>query len=109
MRFLLTQCCMPLLRSTRSLSSLTALLNRATGPLLPPPKSYPTSDLTRTLGPSIKNNETALLAILSYHIIPGAEAYSSSLKNGMKLTTGLSAPGSPVPPLTARSGRGGDL
>lgn len=61
--------------------------------------------LVAAAGPEVKGNATIATALLSYHLVSGAAAYSSSLKDGQKLTTGLSAKGSPVPPLTVRRWR----
>lgn len=55
--------------------------------------------LLKNLGSDVASNTTLATTLLSYHIVPGAAAFSTSLKNGQNLETGLSARGSPVPPL----------
>lgn len=72
----------------------------------------PNNDAFQKLVSSIQNpslltdNQTAVTALLSYHIVPGAAATASSLSDGQQLKTAL---GGPVPPLTVSKSADGVL
>ncbi len=55
---------------------------------------------------AVTDNTTAITALLSYHIIPGAAATASSLSDGQQLKTAL---GGPVPPLMVTKSADGVL
>jgi uncharacterized surface protein with fasciclin (FAS1) repeats len=56
-------------------------------------------------GSSLLTNETAITALLSYHLVPGAALAAADLKDGQQLATALKG----VPPLRVRLADGGVL
>jgi uncharacterized surface protein with fasciclin (FAS1) repeats len=56
-------------------------------------------------GKDLVSNETALTALLSYHLVPGAAVMAADLKDGQQLSTALKG----VPPLRVRLANGGVL
>jgi uncharacterized surface protein with fasciclin (FAS1) repeats len=56
-------------------------------------------------GASLVTNETALTALLSYHLVPGAALAAADLKDGQQLATALKG----APPLRMRLADGGVL
>lgn len=59
-------------------------------------------ELVKGLGPEVMTNRTIAVTLLSYHLVPDVVAFSRDLADGQKLTSGLSAPGSKIPPLNVR-------
>ena len=104
---------------TPSLSALAGLASRLSPPLKAELTSRaggeftffaPSDDAIQSLlaalpngGKALTANETALTALLSYHLVPGAALTAAELKNGQLLPTALKA----APPLRVRLANGG--
>ncbi len=109
------------LKQTASLSALSSASDRLSAPLKAELTSSaggaftffaPSDTAIRTLlaslpggGASLLSNETALTALLSYHLVSGAALAAADLKDGQQLATALKG----VPPLRVRLADGGVL
>jgi len=72
------------------------------------PSNAALQTLTASLGSPemLTNNATALTALLSYHLVPGAALTAAQLSDGQQLKTAL---GGPTPPLIVRKSEQGVL
>lgn len=107
------------LQQTPNLSALAGLSNRLDAPLKTELASRagssftffaPSDEAIKSLlaglpdgGKDLATNATALTALLSYHVVPGAALTAAQLKDGQKLQTALKG----VPPLRVRLENGG--